>query len=214
MAEIKAILFDMDGVLVDARDWHYEALNRALAPFGMEIGRDEHLSTFDGLPTRRKLKTLSASRGLPEALHEFLNALKQRYTAQIVATSCRPDFHIQYALSSLHQDGYRIAVCSNAVRRTVDQMMEMAGLSDYLDLSLSNEDVKRAKPDPEIYTTAMARLGLAPGDCLIVEDNDNGIRAARASGGHVMEVSGVADVTYDRIRSSIELAAREPECVP
>ena len=74
---IKAILFDMDGVLVDAREWHYEALNRALEIFGMKISLDNHLSTFDGLPTRRKLQILGKSRGLPAGLHDFVNELKQ-----------------------------------------------------------------------------------------------------------------------------------------
>ena len=57
--QIKAVLFDMDGVLIDAKEWHYEALNRALALFGMPISRFEHLTTFDGLPTRKKLEMLS-----------------------------------------------------------------------------------------------------------------------------------------------------------
>jgi len=62
---IKAILFDMDGVLIEAKDWHYEALNMALDLFGMPISRDAHLSTFDGLPTKDKLNLLSKTRGFP-----------------------------------------------------------------------------------------------------------------------------------------------------
>src|SRR5579872_1178148 len=83
MAKIKLVLFDMDGVLIDAKDWHYEALNRALGHFGLTIGRDEHLTLYDGLPTRRKLEMLSKSRGLPAKLHRFINDLKQNYTAAI-----------------------------------------------------------------------------------------------------------------------------------
>ena len=56
--EIKAIIFDMDGVLIEAKDWHYEALNRALSLFGMEISRYDHLVTYDGLPTTKKLEML------------------------------------------------------------------------------------------------------------------------------------------------------------
>lgn len=203
---VEAILFDMDGVLVDARDWHYEALNKALKLFGMEIGVDDHLATFDGLPTRRKLEILSRSRGLPAALHPFVNELKQNYTEEIVAVRCRPVFHIQYAVSRLRRDGYRIAVCSNSIRKTVQRMMELSALSPHLDFFLSNEDIAHAKPHPEIYETAMSRLGLPPGRCLIVEDNENGIRAARASGGHVMEVGGVEDVTYERMLAAIARA--------
>ena len=203
-SRIKAILFDMDGVLIDARDWHYEALNLALSPFGMEIDRDAHLATYDGLPTRTKLDMLSKSRGLPSGLHRFVNAMKQKYTIDMVRQRCHPVFQHQYALSNLKASGYKIAVCSNSVRQSLEQMMQRACLDHFLDLMLSNEDVAKPKPDPEIYTSAMARLELAPDECLIVEDNENGIRAARASGGHVHVVSSPGDVTYERILTAIE----------
>ena len=114
---IKAIFFDMDGVLIDAKDWHYEALNCALEHFGFTISRESHLSTFDGLPTRKKLQILTKARGLPEQLHEFVNTLKQKYTLQITYKRCKPCFNHQYALSRLKAEGYKIAVCSNSVIR-------------------------------------------------------------------------------------------------
>ena len=98
---IKAVLFDMDGVLIDARDWHYEALNQALSPFGLQIDRDAHLATFDGLPTRTKLDMLSKSRALPRGLHGFVNMMKQKYTVDMVRQRCHPVFQHQYALSQL-----------------------------------------------------------------------------------------------------------------
>ena len=76
--KIKAILFDMDGVLIDAKDWHYEALNKALGLFGMEISRYDHLHSFDGLPTKEKLRMLSEEFYLPESLHSFINQMKQQ----------------------------------------------------------------------------------------------------------------------------------------
>ena len=200
---IKAILFDMDGVLIEARDWHYEALNRALDLFGMAIDRDTHLSTFDGLPTKRKLQMLQKSRGLPEPLHDFINRLKQNYTAEIVYARCRPVFQHRFALSRLKAKGYRMAVCSNSIRASVNLMMSLAQLDEYLDLQLSNEDVSRSKPDPEIYQAAMRRLEVEPSECLIVEDNDHGIQAARASGGHVLIVGSTVDVTHERIAKAI-----------
>ncbi|RBH40565.1 HAD family phosphatase, partial [Pseudomonas sp. MWU13-2860] len=138
---IKAVIFDMDGVLIDAQDWHYEALNRALGLFGMEISRYDHLVTYDGLPTRKKLEMLSRERGLPVLLHPFLNDLKQMYTMEITTIRCRPTFHHQYALSRLRQSGYKVAVCSNSIRGTIELMMQKAGLLQYLDFFLSNQDV-------------------------------------------------------------------------
>lgn len=200
---IKAILFDMDGVLIDAREWHYEALNRALAHFGHAISRESHLSTFDGLSTRQKLRLLTTGYGLPEGLHDFLNALKQSYTQAISHQRCKPVFNQQYALSRLRQEGYRLAVCSNSVRQTVELMMKLSALEGYLDLMVSNEDVSRSKPDPEIYLKAMANLDVAPESCLIVEDNDHGIKAALASGGHLMTVAAPDEVTYRALKARI-----------
>jgi beta-phosphoglucomutase len=203
--KIKAILFDMDGVLIDAKDWHYDALNKALSLFGMEISRYDHLVTYDGLPTKKKLEMLSVERGLPIALHKFINEIKQKYTMEIVHTSCKPNFIHEYALSKLNRDGYRMAVCSNSIRDTIDVMMKKASLEKYLDFYVSAQDVKNGKPDPEIYQTAIRKMGLVANECLIIEDNENGITAARASGAHVLEVVSVSEVNYENIKNKIKL---------
>lgn len=203
MKHINTILFDMDGVLIDAKEWHYEALNRALSLFGQGISRVDHLRTFDGLPTRDKLKILSDTSYLPEELHGFINELKQQYTAEEINLKCRPLFQHEYALSRLKKEGYRIAVCSNSIRRTIEMMMEKAELMPYIDLIMSNEDVAKAKPDPEIYIKAMEKMGVTPEESLILEDNQNGVRAALASGANLLRVDTVYDVNYLNIISKI-----------
>ncbi len=201
--KIKAVLFDMDGVLIDAKDWHYEALNRALGLFGYSIGRYEHLTAYDGLPTAVKLEKLSVEKGLPRSLHKFINEMKQRYTMTEIHNKCRPVFVHEYALSRLKGENYRIAVCSNSIRNTIVTMMDYAGLSPYLDLIMSNEDVEKSKPNPEIYVSAMKRLGLKPEECLICEDNENGVKAAENSGGSLLRIKAVADVNYTNIKRRI-----------
>ena len=200
---IKAIVFDMDGVLIDAKDWHYLALNRALRLFGFEIHRYDHLTVYDGLPTRKKLEMLSIEKGLPVALHALINEMKQIYTMEMVHTQCKPKFIHEYALSQLKLAGYQLAVASNSIRHTVEVMLKKACLFQYLDVILSNEDVQCAKPDPEIYVRSMQMLGLSPKECLIVEDNPVGIRAAVAAGAHVMAVQTVEDVTLENIRKHL-----------
>ena len=204
MKKIKAVIFDMDGVLIDAKDWHYEALNRALELFGLEISRYDHLITYDGLPTKKKLEMFSLERGLPEGLHSFINAMKQQYTLEITYAKCKPKFYHQYALSKLVREGYRIAVCSNSVRNTIELMMGKSALNEYLEFYLSNQDVAKAKPDPEIYDKAISKLNLLPEECLILEDNEKGIQAAKASGSHILKVSTVEEVNYENIKSRIE----------
>jgi HAD superfamily hydrolase (TIGR01509 family) len=194
----------MDGVLIDAKEWHYEALNKSLGLFGYTINRFDHLTTFDGLPTKKKLEMLTMERGLPQGLHAFINEMKQLYTQEIIFTRCKPVFYHEYALSKLKAMGYRLGVASNSIRQTVELMMEKSNLKSYLDLMLSNQDVSRPKPDPEIYHTAIGRLGLSPEECLVVEDNQNGIKSAQSAGAHVMVVRAVEEVNLANICDHID----------
>lgn len=201
---IKAVLFDMDGVLIDAREWHYMALNQALAVLGFTIDRYDHLVTYDGLPTKRKLELLSMECGLPRELHKFVMDLKQRYTLDLIYANCKPVFAHEFALSTLKNEGYQLVVCSNSIRASIEAMLGRAELIHYLDFYLSNEDVRAPKPDPEIYLTAINRLNLEPSECLIVEDNENGVKAAQASGAHLLRVRDPSEVRYEAIRAQIE----------
>lgn len=201
--KIKAVIFDMDGVLIEAKDWHYEALNQALQLFGYEISRYDHLTTYDGLPTSKKLEMLSLESDLPRELHSFINEMKQNYTMQIVYAKCKPRFIHEFALASLKAQGYQLAVASNSIRHTVEVMMEKARLDIYLDKIVAATDVAKPKPDPEIYLTTIAKLGLTPEECLIVEDNENGIKAATASGAHVLVVREVEEVNLTNIQARI-----------
>jgi HAD superfamily hydrolase (TIGR01509 family) len=201
---IKAIIFDMDGVLIDAKDWHYEALNKALGFFGEEISRYDHLVTFDGLPTHKKLEMLSNTGELPVGLHSLINDLKQKFTLEMVYARCKPHFYHQYALSKLKSEGYKLVVCSNSIRRTIEIMMERSDLLKYLDFFLSNQDVIRSKPDPEIYQKAIDRLNLKPQECLILEDNEVGIKAAIAIKAHLLKVNKLEDVNYLNIKKKLK----------
>lgn len=206
MTKIKAVIFDMDGVLIDAKDWHYEALNRALNHFGYNISRYDHLVTFDGLPTRKKLEMLTQEQGLPAALHKLINELKQIYTTEIVHAKCKPIFQHEYALSSLKSQGFKLAVASNSIRDSINLMMLKSGLDKYLDQIVSNQDVRVGKPDPEIYTKSISLLGLTPSETLVVEDNEHGIASARGARANIMVVNSVMDVTCENILQHIKIA--------
>ncbi len=209
MAKIKAIFFDMDGVLIDARDLHYEALNAALMPFGMPISRDAHLSTFDGLSTRQKLVILSETLGLPTGLHDLIHDLKQKHTQAKISTHCRPVFHHRYMLSRLQREGYRLALCSNSVRDSVEEMIRYANIGEFFEFTLSNEDIANPKPAPDIYIEAARRMGLAPYECLAVEDNANGIAAANSAAVKVLVVADPDDITYERVIERLDAVKRE-----
>lgn len=203
MNKIKAVLFDLDGVLIDATEWHYDALNRALALFGFHITRYEHLSTYNGLPTRRKLEMLTLEKNLPKALHDLISRAKQTYTREEILKQCHPAFDKEYMLSRLQREGYRLAVCSNAIGDSVALMLRQAGLYDYFEFLISNEDVEKPKPDPEIYLTAMQRMNIEPRETVIVEDAPHGIESARRAGGQVCQVANYHEVDYWRVQKFI-----------
>jgi len=203
---IKGVIFDLDGVLVDAVEWHYLALNRALSLFGYEIKSHEHQSIYNGLPTAVKLDLLTQRNEFPKSLHNFVNKMKQSYTHQIITTSCSPDVKLAGLLRYLKAQGYKLGVASNSIRSTVELMLERMAIREHFDVVLSNEDVKSPKPDPEIYRKCLNQLGLTAEECLIVEDSIPGIQAARQACPNVAVVAGPQEVTNELILHAIENA--------
>jgi len=200
---IRAIVFDLDGVLVDATEWHYEALNKALALFGYTINRDMHLGEYNGLPTRKKLEMLSVQKGYPRELHEFTNSLKQNYTKDVILTKCKPFFDKQLMLSKLKSDGYKLAVCSNSIRESIEIMLKKSGIIEYFDFFIGNDEGFGSKPAPDIYLKSFELLNIPKSEIVIIEDSPHGIAAAKASGAHTCEVSGFNEVNYEKIKSFI-----------
>ncbi|KKU68819.1 MAG: HAD-superfamily hydrolase, subfamily IA, variant 3 [Parcubacteria group bacterium GW2011_GWA2_47_16] len=190
----KAILFDLDGVLVNMPDGHYEALNRALALFGVKIEREEHMRMFNGLPTRKKIEELEKAGRLPTGLKEFINAVKQKHTKEIIPKYCPPDYSKIILLQHLKNRGLKLACCTNSIRETTHLMLKSAHLFDFFDLIIGNDEVKNPKPHPETYLYTFEKLGVEPHECLIIEDAPPGIASARASGAFVIEVRGPEDV--------------------
>jgi beta-phosphoglucomutase len=196
---IKSIVFDMDGVLIDARDWHFDALNMALEVFGVSISPDQHLRDFDGLPTAVKLKKLSERGIIPFELHDIINATKQERTLRIAAQRCFPNPSHVAMLSYLKNQNFKLGLATNSIRRTTLAMLNYGGIQDFFDSILTNEDVAKPKPNDEIYTTSARILGHNVSETLVVEDNRIGIAAAKAAGCHVLEVRDPEDVHLDRI---------------
>ena len=201
---IKLVIFDLDGVLVDARELHYEALNRALAGLGFTITREEHLSTYDGLPTTKKLELLTDNKGLQKENYDLIWKKKQEFTSLIINEEMTYDERLRGILSKLKSEGYIISVASNSIRESVKMMLIRKGLSEYIDFFYSNQDVNKPKPSSEIYLKCMIKAGVNPDETVIVEDSHIGRKAAQSSGATLCAVRDVDDVTYDHIKKHID----------
>jgi HAD superfamily hydrolase (TIGR01509 family) len=205
-----AIIFDMDGVLLDATNWHYEALNEALEPFGYSIPIDLHLDKFNGLSTKSKLEILSSEYGLPRELHSLISETKQDRTQRIAYQKCFPNPSHLILLNRLKILGFRIGLCTNSIRLTTEQMLGLAQLINFMDVVVTNEDVRKPKPDPEGYLLACEQLSVSPHRTLVVEDGKYGIEAARKAGCDVIEVEGPHQVTIENLGTRIvELIAND-----
>lgn len=200
---IKAILFDLDGVLIEAKHLHYLALNEALETYGFKITRLEHWKKYDGHTTKDKLQMLTEEKGLPERLHEPIWKLKQNLTDVLINRTIHEDKHITTMLQRLKDDGYIIGVCTNSIRSTCEKILRSAKIYEYFDIVLSNQDVIHPKPSPEIYLTAIQRLRLSPEEVIIVEDSPIGLHAAYDSGANVCPVKNTKDCSYDKVKRKI-----------
>lgn len=197
---IKAIFFDFDGTLIDCKEIHFNSLNKALNDFRYEsISREDHENKFCGLPTASKLKILNIEK--KEDIENIKNK-KQHYTMQEFEL-IKNDKELIDLVSILKIKDYKLACCTNSVKETVIKGLENLGIKHYFDLILSNEDVLKPKPDPEIYSKAVNFFNISPKECLVIEDNDYGVASAKSAGTKVLKINERKDLTEINIMNYI-----------
>ncbi len=200
---IKLVIFDLDGVLLDIKKMHYDALNDSL-PQEYAITWDEHLRQYDGLKTFQKLEMLTKEKGLPADSHQEVWRNKQKITLQKL-DDVQPNPNIKELMQQLSNDGYKISVCSNSIRKTVYKVLSKLSIIEYIDFIISNEDVDLAKPHPEMYWQAMAKSQTLPENTLIIEDSPTGLLAAKRSGANVYRVKNSKEINLDNIYKKIKI---------
>lgn len=200
---MKMVIFDLDGVIIDSRQIHFDALNISLKEIGESyvITEEEQNTKFDGLPTNKKLEMLSSLKGLPVHEHKKIWNRKQELTFDLLDTTLLEDYKLIELMKYLVDNDYYICVASNSIRTTIFKILDKKGIAKYVDLVVSNEDVTYPKPNPQMYLKCMTFFGVSPRDTLIVEDSYIGRQAAYSSGATVCPVKNSSEVTIDRIKS-------------
>ena len=194
---IRLVLFDLDGVLIDAKQIHYDALNNALGE-KYAITEDEHMNFYDGRKTREKLNLLTENKGLPIKRHEEIYTDKQKQTIELIS-QLKPIPDIVELFRFLSDSGYSIGVCSNSIRKTVLTALAKTDLIQYCNIIISNEDVKNSKPHPEMYWKAMSMMTALPEETLIIEDSPPGLLAAQRSRANYVRVNNPFEVNINKI---------------
>jgi len=201
---IKTIIFDLDGVLVEAKKLHYDCLNDALREEDPKfiIEWNEHLSLYDGLKTNQKLNLLHNNKGLPKESFSRVWDKKQKLTLESLQ-NLLPSHQLIDCMKKLSNDGFKIVCCSNSIRKTILTVLSKLDIIQYFDLILSNEDVKNSKPHPEIYWKGISMMECLPEETLIVEDSPYGLLAASRSNSNIIRVKEPNEVTYSLIINKI-----------
>jgi HAD superfamily hydrolase (TIGR01509 family) len=204
------VIFDLDGVLIESREMHYEALNKALESVDPKfvINKEEHLSLYDGLPTSRKLTLLTENKGLPVDKHQQIWENKQKATLQIFS-KLDHDYELMSYLNQLKKSDYQIAVASNSIRNTVKLVLLKLGLLEFIDYYVSNEDVIRNKPFPEMYWKCMTACNSIPKNTVIFEDSHIGRQGAIDSGANLIAIENRSDLNQSKINKVFKILEKQ-----
>ena len=219
MGCIEAIIFDVDGVLVDSEPFLAQCLNRA---FREKFGVDIPLNTFLALAGTgaRCMTDPAKAHGIELDIDEFRTYLFGEIYLRDMAENLKPFPGVVELFSVCREAGLKLAVASNASKPKVLANLSLIALPFVMwDAVLTLEDVKSPKPSPEIYLAMAGKLGIAPGNCSVVEDSPSGIRAARSAGMFTVAVGksfesetlleAGADLVKERLADlSVELLTR------
>lgn len=216
MHPIKAILFDLDGVLVNSRVLHYETFRDALfrVTSSKYITWSEHETEFDGLSTRKKIAKCIEKGWISEGEGDSLFEIKQTFTMERLPQTVTPRESLRLLLITLNNQGFRLFCCSNSIKNTLTETLRLLGVFEFFEAVYSNEDVTNPKPSPEIYELAMKQCFLLKEECLIVEDSKIGRAAAYASGAHVLEVEDAEDLTLTLLKDTLYTIEKRGEVYP
>ncbi len=176
---IKAVLWDLDGVLVDTASFHFQAWRQLFAGEGKEIGEEEFRRTF-GLRNDAILKEILG--GLPSERVEELSRRKEDLFRAKIAGGATLMPGVPALLERLRQTAKKTAVVSSAPRQNAEALLRGLRIEDAFDVIIAEEDTSRGKPDPQGYLLAAERLGTAPEECAVIEDAPAGVAAAKRAG--------------------------------
>ena len=202
---IKTIIFDLDGVLVDTKKIHFDALNLALLKIKKTnvISFSDHVKTFDGLPTKKKLEILIKKKKIKISDIKSIDKNKKKFTNILLKKNITFDENIFKLFKNLSKK-YNLVVASNAIKSTLKICIDRLKIKKFIKFYLSNEDVNHPKPHPEIYMKIFLKLGNSPKECLIIEDSYYGREAAKQSGANLVGINDLNELNLDLIKNSVK----------
>ena len=181
MTASRAVLWDMDGTLIDSEEFHWVSWRNALAMEGITITHEQFLSSFGQRDDSIVPQWLGAA-ATPERIERIANTKEELYRHLVRRDGISPLPGVARWIHQLHEDGWLQAIASAAPRANIDVVLEALSATHIFQAIVSAEDVHRGKPDPEVYFIAAARLEVPPERCIVVDDAVAGVQGARSAG--------------------------------
>ena len=200
MHETPAIIFDVDGVLVDSYDAHFESYRRLGTEFGLEMPREEFAAYF-GRTTRETIQDVWAAARLTDDQVATMDSRKEAIYRDILTESFPHMEGANSLIQALDTAGFLIAVGSSGPAENVDLVIDQISAGHRIGVRVTGQDVRRGKPNPEVFLIAARRLSVPSNHCVVIEDAAAGVAAARAAG-----MTSIGLVSTGRTRSELSLA--------
>lgn len=200
-----AVVFDLDGVVLDAKELHRKLFLEALADSGLIVDEEFHETNLEALSSKQKISKLIQMKLLSAEAGPVVDKMKQKLTMEKIGEAPLTVPWMKELFSFVKSKGLGLGMCSNSVRNTVVKGLQDHDLLHYFDAIISNEDVVCQKPHPEPYVMSAARLGTVPSKLIVFEDSKVGVRAAHAAGCIVVPVFDPKyDLDISRVKRWIE----------
>ncbi|MGH4051964.1 MAG: HAD family hydrolase [Clostridium sp.] len=180
---LKAVIFDMDGVIIDSEPTHMKLENETYKKLGIEVTEDEHHS-FVGSTSHYMWESLKNKYNLNQTLDELIGYDRSKYFKYLNSDECEITliYGVKELIKDFHENGIKLAVASSSPLNVIMTIVKKFQIEEYIEVFVTGDYVKRSKPEPDIFLFALKKLGVSPDNCIVIEDSHNGVLAAKKAG--------------------------------
>ncbi len=199
--EIKAIIFDLDGVLSDTNQDHFQVEHEILLEHGISVSREEISRRFKGTLARDLFGTLFREHGVNASVEQAVNTKWERLKKRIEEKGVKEIPGATELVKELKRKGFKLAVASSSPKDFVELVLEKLGIREHFDVIVSGTEVGKGKREPDVFLKAAEELGLQPSECVVIEDSVDGMKSAKDTGftviGLVKDPSGETPADFN-----------------
>lgn len=203
LTSFEAVIFDMDGVLVNSEPFYVEVEQTNFRQLGLEISEEEH-QTYQGTATDRMWHLIKERHGIEHPVDELVkmtNSLVTPYFNSLENMEPMPG--VKNLIEKLKEKGVPLALASSSYADVIEIILQKTGLKNYFDVVVSSQVVGASKPEPDIFLFTAKKLGISPEKCVVIEDSTNGIKAAKAAGMYCIAYAGPGSELQDQNQADL-----------